>query len=147
MTTGFDYRRRVLAYADRISIRPGDEVAFKVSVEDHARFDFRVVRLVNGVVAPTGSPYREVEVETAADGSYPGRVQRIDIGSYAVVPKAPALDRLSSFTFQCHLMPTLPGDSRQVICSRGSGPRRPGFAVILDDTGALALMVGSGTEL
>ena len=147
MNTGFDYKRRVLAYADRISVRPGDTVAFKVSLEDHARFDFKVVRVVNGVETPTGAPYKEVEVETSADGSYPGGFQRIDAGSYAVVPGPPALDRLSSFTFQCYLMPTLPGDGRQVICSRGSGPKRPGFAVILDEKGALALMVGNGETL
>ena len=147
MSTGFDYKRRVLAYADRISVRPGDTVAFKVSLEDHARFDFKVVRVVNGVETPTGASYREVEIESDADGSHAGAFQRIDAGSYAVVPGSPALDRLSSFTFQCYLMPTLPGEGRQVICSRGSGPRRPGFAVILDDKGALALMVGNGEEL
>ncbi len=142
-----DYKRRVLGYADRISVRPGDAVGFKVSLEDHDRFDFKVVRIVCGVETTSGAPFKEVEVETDADGSHEGRFQRIDAGSYAVIPKAPVLDRLSSFTFQAYVMPTLPGDGRQALMSRGSGPKNPGFAVILDGDGALALMVGNGEDL
>ena len=140
----FDYRRRILGYADRISVRPGHDIAFKIGLEGHERFDFKVVRVVCGVETPQGAPYREVEIETAADGSHPGRVQRIDAGSYGVVPKAPVLDRLSSFTFQAFVMPTLPGDGRQALFGRGSGPGRPGFSAILDEDGALALMVSDG---
>ena len=143
----FDYKRRVLGYADRISVQPGDRIGFKISLEEHEAFDFKAVRVVCGVETPAGAPYREVEIETDADGSHAGRFQRIDAGSYAVVPGAPALDRLSSFTFQAYVMPTLPGDGRQALISRGSGPRKPGFAVILDGAGALALMVGNGEDL
>ncbi len=142
-----DYKRRLLGYADRISLRPGDTVDFKISAEDLPSYNFDVVRLVNGVIAPGGTPYKEIPIETEADGSYPGRFQPIHAGSYAVVPTAPVLDRLSSFTLQAFIMPTLPGDGRQTIISRGSGPKRPGFALILDDDGALALMVGNGDEL
>ncbi|MEM7124405.1 MAG: N,N-dimethylformamidase beta subunit family domain-containing protein, partial [Pseudomonadota bacterium] len=142
-----DYTRRLLGYADRVSLRPGDTVDFKISAEDLESYDFDVVRLVNGVMAPGSTPFKEIPVETEANGTYPGRFQSVHAGSYAVVPKAPALDRLSSFTLQAYIMPTLPGDGRQTIMSRGSGPKRPGFALILDDDGALALMVGNGEEL
>jgi len=142
-----DYQRRLLGYADRISLRPGQTVAFKISAEDLDSYDFDVVRLVNGVDAPAGAPYKEIPVKTPADGTYPGRFQPVHVGSYAVVPKAPALDRLSSFTLQAYVMPTLPGSGRQTIMSRGSGPKRPGFALILDDDGALALMIGNGADL
>ena len=117
------------------------------SAEDLESYDFNVVRLVNGVSAPGSTPYKEIPVETEANGTYPGRFQPVHAGSYAVVPKAPVLDRLSSFTLQAYVMPTLPGDGRQTIMSRGSGPKRPGFALILDDDGALALMVGNGEQL
>ncbi len=143
----FDYRRRILGYADRVRVRPGDTIDFKISLENHETFEFRTVRIVCGVESPEGAPYREVAVDTAANGLHGGSYQRIDAGSYAVIPAAPVLDRLSAFTFQTFIMPTLPGDGRQVIISRGSGPGRPGFAVILDSAGALALMVGDGQDL
>ena len=146
-TTVLDYKRRLLGYADRISLRPGDTVGFKISAEDLENYDFDVVRLVNGVITPTGAPYQEIAITTSADGTYPGRFQPVHAGSYAVVPKAPAFDRLSSFTLQAYVMPTLPGVGRQTIMSRGSGPKRPGFALLLDENGALALMVGNGDEL
>ncbi len=140
----FDYRRRLLGYADRISLRPGEDIGFKISLEEGGEFDFRLVRIVCGADTPQGAPYREVEVGSAADGRHPGSPQAVDAGSYAVVPRAPVLDRLSSFTVQAHVMPTLPGDGRQTLLGLGSGPGRPGFAVILDGDGALALMVGAG---
>ena len=143
----FDYRRRILGYADRVRARPGDTIDFKISLEDHQTFEFRTVRIVCAVATPEGAPYREVAVETPANGRHNGSFQRVDAGSYAVIPAAPVLDRLQDFTFQAFIMPTLPGDGRQVIISRGSGPARPGFAVILDSAGALALMVGNGGDL
>ena len=140
----FDYRRRILGYADRIVARPGDELGFKIGLEGHEHFDFKVVRVVCGVETPQGAPYREVEIETAADGRHPGRFQRIDAGSYGVVPGAPVLDRLSSFTFQAYVMPTLPGDGEQALFGRGAGPNRPGFAAVIDADGALALTMSDG---
>ncbi len=143
----FDYRRRILGYPDRVRARPGETIEFKISLEDHDAFEFRTVRIVCGVETPDGAPYREVAVDTPANGLHEGFCQRIDAGSYAIIPAAPILDRLSTFTFQAFIMPTLPGDGRQAIISRGSGPGRPGFAVIVDSAGALALMVGDGRDL
>lgn len=142
-----DYRRRILGYPDRVRARPGETIDFKISLEDHDTFEFRTVRIVCGVETPEGAPYREVAVDTPANGLHDASYQRIDAGSYAIIPSAPILDRLSTFSFQAFIMPTLPGDGRQAIISRGSGPGRPGFAVILDSTGALALMVGDGHNL
>ena len=122
----FDYRRRILGYPDRVRARPGDTIDFKISLEDHETFEFRTVRIVCGVETPEGAPYREVAVDTPANGLHGGSCQRIDAGSYAIIPSAPVLDRLSSFTFQAFIMPTLPGDGRQAIISPwlGAGTSR-----------------------
>ena len=77
----FDYRRRLLGYADRVRVRPGDAIDFKISLEDHETFEFRTVRIVCGVETPEGAPYREVAVDTPADGRHDGSYQRIDAGS------------------------------------------------------------------
>ncbi len=143
----FDYRRRILGYPDRVRARPGETIDFKISLEDHETFEFRTVRIVCGVETPEGAPYREVEVQTPANGLHEGSCQRIDAGSYAIIPSAPILDQLSTFTFQAFIMPTLPGEERQAIISRGSGSGKPGFAVILDSAGALSLMVSDGRDL
>ncbi len=133
----------IVGYSDRIYCRPGDTVSFKVSCESVAGYDAEIVRLVCGDDNPKGPGVKEVAFKTAIDGHYAGRKQKIHAGSYVVVPDAPALRRVESFTVQAFVWPTTPGKGKQGILAKGS-PEAGGFALIVDDQGSTSLQIGDG---
>src|SRR5260221_13158967 len=81
----------LMGYADRFSVQAGDTLRFMVSCEASS-FDARLVLLSHGYNNPAGPGYRVEETLSVADGSYPGRRQAIDAGSYVRVPGGDALD-------------------------------------------------------
>jgi N,N-dimethylformamidase len=45
---------RLLGYADRISVAPGDTIRFMVSADGIGRYRARIVRLIQGDCNPAG---------------------------------------------------------------------------------------------
>jgi N,N-dimethylformamidase len=131
----------LVGYSDRIYCRPGDIVSFKVSCESVAGYDAEIVRLVCGDDNPEGPGVKEIAFKSAVDGHYPGRKQKIHAGSYVEVPDAPALRKARSFTVQAFVWPTTPAKGKQGIVAKWS-PAGGGFALIVDDQGAAALIIG-----
>ena len=82
---------KIVGYPDRFSVAPGETIDFKISVEEGDSFDARLVRVVHGDCNPEGPGLKFVHVPTNADGSHPGKVQRIDAGSFMKVERFPAL--------------------------------------------------------
>lgn len=136
----------ILGYPDRLAVRPGEAIAFHVSCEAGAeRYDAAVIRLVCGDDRPDGPGVKEHPVAAAINGSYPGRRQPIDCGSYARVEAAPALD-VASFTLAALIFPTLPGEREETVAGRWHGDAEggSGFALVLDAQGHPALRLGAG---
>ena len=135
----------LVGYGDRLSVRPGDSVAFKVSAEDEAPFSVDIVRLRCGDTNPEGPGFKEEVVESGVGGEHPGRRQTARTGSCAVVPWPGSLRPLESFSVTAMLWPTQPtnGSFQTVLSCRVEAGGR-GFSFGLDATGALALIVGSG---
>ena len=129
---------RILGYADKISVCPGDEIAFKVSTDGPERYDARLVRLLCATDTPSGPGYREEAVKTSIDGSYPGIHQPIRAGSHIEVPGHPRLFALGAFTLACALWPTAPTKGTQGLIGTWS-PDGGGFMLMIDDEGRLAL--------
>ncbi|MGH6954573.1 MAG: N,N-dimethylformamidase beta subunit family domain-containing protein, partial [Alphaproteobacteria bacterium] len=139
--------KTIAGYTDKISVAPGERIKVMVSCEDGARqYRARVVRLISTDDHPDGPGLVERPIRTEVEGTYPGRKQRTCIGSSVVVPRAPALETLESFTAQAMIWPTMPGAGRQTILGTWSEERGAGFALELDETGALALRLGGGAE-
>ena len=137
----------IVGYADQWSVRPGDTIRVMVSCESGApRYSAQVVRLICGDDSPKGPGYKERPVEHPANGDYMGRRQAIHAGSYVVVPAGPALRALTSFTLQALIWPTTPGRGAQTLLGRWDDRLKAGFALILDDAGAVALRLGDGRE-
>ncbi|MSP83198.1 MAG: large subunit of N,N-dimethylformamidase [Alphaproteobacteria bacterium] len=134
-------RKRIVGYTDRISAAPGETIRVMVSAEDVAAYDATLVRLTSGDLHPGGSGF--IEREIADLGRHPGRVQAIAAGSYAIVDPAGSLAALRSLSVLAFIWPTLPGKGRQVIL--GQRRARSGFALALDETGAIAFEVGGAT--
>ena len=123
--------RSILGYADRISVAPGERIAFKASCRGHAHYHADIVRLVSGDLSPSGPGFREELVPTGIAGIYPGRLQEIAAGSYAVVADRPALHGISDFAVTAMIWPTTPGRGSQVLMSRRSKSPRMGFCQLI----------------
>jgi N,N-dimethylformamidase len=135
--------RTILGYADRLSVATGERIAFKVSCEGHAHYHLEIVRLISGDLNPAGAGFREEVVPTGIAGNYPGRRQDIMAGSYALVPDAPALSMgPAGFSLAAMIWPTTPAKGLQLLIDRRS--KAGGFALALDSTGALALILEDG---
>src|SRR5262245_57780311 len=98
---------KVVGYSDRLSIAPGETIRFLVSCEE-ASYRAEIVRLIHGDRNPAGPGLKLQPVATAANGEYPGRVQRMPRGSHVLVPDQAALQVGGSFTLQAWIKPTTP---------------------------------------
>ncbi len=137
----------LLAYCDNDSVRPGQTVGFKVSCEGAERFRADIVRLICCDTTPHPPGFKEEEVTSPASGDYPARKQEIGIGSCGVVPGPGAFNRLRSFTVQALVWATRPGHGAQALMGTWAEAQKSGFSLFLDETGALALVVGDGARV
>ncbi|MEQ8493603.1 MAG: LamG-like jellyroll fold domain-containing protein [Gammaproteobacteria bacterium] len=135
---------KITAYADRISVAPGETINFMVNCEAKT-FKADIVRLICGDMNPDGPGYQERVVRTPASGTYKGRPQVIHAGSFVDVPVAGALDGLDSFTVQAFIWPTTPDKGEQTLVAHWDERANRGFALSLaTDNGGLALSLGGG---
>ncbi|MGE0649310.1 MAG: N,N-dimethylformamidase beta subunit family domain-containing protein [Alphaproteobacteria bacterium] len=133
---------RITAYADRLSVAPGETVRFFVSCEGVSRYRADIVRLTCGDLNPDGPGYKEQVVKTPANRLYKGRKQVIAVGSYGVAPSHPSLETLPNLALQALIWPTTPDKGEQVLLSKWQGRR--GFELIIDENGCVALRFGDG---
>ncbi|HWA45687.1 MAG TPA: LamG domain-containing protein [Hypericibacter adhaerens] len=138
-------KKRLVGYADRHSARPGEAIEFKVSSDGIARYHAQIVKLISGDHHLQGLGFIETPVETAVTGDYAGRHQPLPAGSYGIVTAVEGLDTLESFTIQAWVWPTLANGRRQVVAARWIETSRRGFALVLDEKGALGFEAGDGT--
>ena len=138
-------RTTIVGYSDRISVRPGERIDFKVSCEDGAhRFQAQIVRVICGDHHPDGPQLKLEPVETPVTGQYPGYHQPIHAGSFVVVPEMPELAELPGFTVQALIWPTLPDRGPQTIISQWLADPGCGFTLHIDAGGRLAATIGDG---
>src|SRR5690242_17299946 len=116
---------KILGYPDRYSVAPGEKIAFKISLEEGAHFDARVVRVIHGDSNPEGPGLKFRPVKTAADGRHAGKPQRIDAGSYLAVDDFPAVASYS-FTFFAMIWPTLPKCANQTLLAQWDAKTKSG---------------------
>jgi N,N-dimethylformamidase len=106
---------RLVGYADRLSVRAGDPIAFHVSCA-HADYRPEVVRLRRG-----GSPRHGLELveETVASGlpaRLPGRVQATTSGSFVETGPVGPMDAVGLAVW---FLPTLPGAGPRPLLAVG----------------------------
>jgi len=127
----------IVGYADRLTAHPGEPLAVMVST-DASAFDASLVRIVHGDVNPDGPGAKHVVVDHPAAGTYPGRVQPVFPGSFAVVPASPALAGLRSFTIGLWIWPTRPLAGPQALMALDGA-----FWLGIDDAGCPCLRAGA----
>ncbi len=87
-----DHMLRITGYTDRLSVRPGEAITFYVHSERDESYRANIVRLIHGDTSPEGPGFKEELIETPVNGTYAGAYQRIDAGSYIIVPHSPLMD-------------------------------------------------------
>jgi len=136
--------KKILGYCDDWSAVQGGTVNFKVSTYGPDRYEAALVRVICGDDEPGHGLFQEEEIDAPFNGEHPGHLQPIDAGSYGVVPQSPAVDGLKSFTVQAWVFPTTPMKGEQGIITNWADDPATGFALMIDDTGSLAMRVGDG---
>ena len=135
---------RMLAYADRWDVRPGEVVNFKVSTGKlGSKYHFDVVKVRSAVADPDGPGEHLTPAATAADGEYEGRDQSTSIGSYvAFTQPCPATP--DGFCLRINVKPTLQTGRPQSLVGTWDSGRETGFALYLDEAGRLSVVAGAG---
>ena len=138
---------RILGYTDRLSAVPGDVVEFKVSAPLKGKFKARLVRLICGDDSPEGPGLKLEKIDSAIDGSYPARQQKIMAGSYVWVTARAPFD-IPNFTIQAMIWPTSPGNGKpQAILGNYDAATGAGYALFIDENGCLAFRAGKNAPV
>ncbi|MEX1110090.1 MAG: N,N-dimethylformamidase beta subunit family domain-containing protein [Dongiaceae bacterium] len=133
---------RILGYADRWTLRPGETVRMQASCDDVARYRADIVRLICGDDMPAGPGFKETVVAELSE--FAGRFQPIEIGSFGIVAADPALDTDGAFAIALTIFPTMPGEGEQCLMARARPDRRAGWGLFIDDNARLRLRIGDG---
>lgn len=133
-----DHRIVPLAgYADRLSVRPGETIGFKVSSTGTEPFTVRLTRSICADPNPAGAGIVEEPVAGAfAEQAFPSRFQPFYPGSYAITEKRVLLRPGDGFLMAATIFPTLAKESPQTILSIGD------VKLFVSEEGAAAISIG-----
>jgi N,N-dimethylformamidase len=134
---------KIVGYADRFSVRPGETIRFMVSSELANDYRADIVQIIHGDLNPDGPGYKEKVVDCGVNRAYPSRFQETRSGSCVVVPDHPRLAELTSFHVQAMMWPTLPERGEQSLIAKWTA-ENGGFVLMIDGDGALALRLADG---
>ena len=134
-------RKPLLGYADSFSVENGHSIQFKVSSEYPGQYRAEIVRL--RCADHTGVGLKQTTLPSTVNGLYPARFQPTYAGSYIDIGVSAAFV-LTSGTLQAYLWPTTPLKGRQAIMGNWDETTGHGYALMLDEQGALALLLGDG---
>ncbi|MDY0882812.1 N,N-dimethylformamidase beta subunit family domain-containing protein [Dongia soli] len=141
---------QIVGYADRLSVRPGEELSVKVSCEGGAKtYEAALVRLICGDDRPDGPGYKAEPIDASFAGSYHGRRQAIATGSYIEIPNDGGIDGAAGVTIAALIRPSRPasGLPQTIISQIGvSGQEREGYALRLNEQANLQIRLYAGTR-
>jgi len=137
---------KLVGYADRFSVTAGESIRFMVSCDGISTYRADIVRLIHGDTNPAGPGFKAEELETPVRGTYRGRLQPVDAGSAVVVPRTSTLDGVKSFTVAAMIWPTTPRKGRQGLVTHWLDSGQRGWALIIDESGGAALLLGDGRK-
>ncbi|MBR0733304.1 LamG domain-containing protein [Bradyrhizobium japonicum] len=141
--------QKIFGYADKISVKPGDDIGFYVHADGTTTVDAQLVRLIHGDAHPAGPGYREEEVACDLNGSWTVRKQYTQVGSFLTVADPDgrlALD--GSFTLATFVYPNSPGHGkRQCLMGRWDAFGNRGYGLWLNPDGLLEFGYGDGSEV
>ncbi|MDX8502614.1 hypothetical protein RFM99_30050 [Mesorhizobium sp. VK4C] len=134
-------RPTILAYADRDSVKPGDDIAFAVSCINLDNFDCEFVRLLGCDAGPESPAFQSV-MDVPEAKRYPGREQSIRAGSYVDIKGSPRLADLGAVTICGTVMPTLIAGQPRCLLSTMTAGGRGGITLWINADGCLTATFG-----
>ena len=137
-------KKRIIGYADELSVCAGQTIEFKVSCDSLDTYQADIVRLRSGDLHPRGRGTIEVPLPEFEAREFTAREQKINAGSYGIVDDSPRLTALSSFTMQCWVWPTTPDNGEQLLFGCWDAQQRRGYALAIDEVGSVSLKLGDG---
>lgn len=102
-------------YADRLSVRPGETIAFKVSNATGVPVSARLVRVISADPNPAGPGLREEPVDASVHVVREPERHGLRRGSYAQIDGGIAMAGLSSLTLIATVQPTLLGRACRIL--------------------------------
>ena len=113
-------QQKIFGYANRISVRAGDEISFYVNCDGASQADARLVRLIHGDAHEAGPGHVEVELESPVNGRWTVKKQFTQLGSFLKVDDPDDKFAVSgSFSLMAFVWPATPHrGSRQTILGR-----------------------------
>src|SRR6187402_465672 len=132
----------ITGYADRWSVRSGDDIKFMIAVKGGGRYSARIARVICGDPNPKGPGYREIPVKWDLEGQHDGIEQTIAKGSWVDV-SALALPA-GPIAFAATVWPTLLAAGKQAVLNwAGAGGS---LTLGVGERGAFAkLVIGGAT--
>ncbi|MEZ5650886.1 MAG: DUF6605 domain-containing protein [Burkholderiaceae bacterium] len=126
------------AYADRLSVRPGQTIHFHVASATGADTHIELVRVISADANPNGPGIVLAPLSVAPDTIRQPSAQAVPYGSYAVVPALPPTLGGHSTTIACRVLPTAFGRERTLLHHHDG---ESGWSLGFDEHGALIACV------
>ncbi|MXY34281.1 MAG: hypothetical protein F4Y60_09365 [Boseongicola sp. SB0664_bin_43] len=124
-------------YSDRLSVRPGEAIGFKVSSTGTEPFAARLTRSICADPNPAGTGIVEEPVaEAFEEQSFPSRCQPFHPGSHAITEERVPLRPGDGFLMAATIYPTLARETPQTILNVGD------VSLFVSGEGAAAISVG-----
>lgn len=137
----------ITGYTNRVSVKPGEDVEFKVSVDNATEADVQIVRIIHGDEHPEGPGFIEEEVVANCNGKQTVAKQFVDVGNAVVVDDPSGkLAGNGPVTIWSYVFPTTPDKGRQVILGKFALDETAGYAFGINGDGRLAFWVGDGSD-
>jgi N,N-dimethylformamidase len=140
---------KLFGYANKISVKPGDEITFHVNADGTDTASAQLVRLVHGDHNPQGPGYIEEEIRSSLDGAWAVKKQFTQVGSYLTVADPDGKLRLDgSFTLCAFIWAGHFGHGRrQAILGRWDMYKNEGYCLGINQRGILEFWQGDGKEI
>jgi N,N-dimethylformamidase len=112
----------LIGYVDRLSARPGERIAVKVSSQLDEPYRADLVRIVHGDANPAGPGIKLEDISAAFAGTYASRFQPVHLGSCGVVTPTKPLALPDPCTIVVRVQPWLLDGRSQTVLAIGDGP-------------------------
>jgi len=129
------------AYADRLSVRPGQTIRFQVANATGRAVEARLARVVCADPNPAGPRVMVEPIEAQLERVAEPGPQTVPLGSCARIEEVDRFLDGASFTFAVRVFPTRPGGRRQALAARRDGAR--GVSLAMREDGRLEATVAA----